>query len=117
MANLAYLSTAAAAATLVTCLLFVWWHLRKRTLWARQATRLRGERDQITEQLKEAKKQIGLLKAALAVQLPRAASTPTKVAAPVWFDIPTGDSMEHRILPADGFAETMPFVPDSSRVH
>jgi len=116
MANLAYMSLSAVAATLVTCLVFVWWHHRKRTRWARQATRLRGERDQITEELKEAQKQIALLEVARAVQLSSAAPTPTKVAVPVWFDIPTGDSMEPRLLPADEFAETMPVMPGSSRV-
>ena len=117
MVNLAYAGTSAIAAALVTGLAFLWWHQRRQTLWARQASRLRGERDQINEHLKEAKKQIGLLKTELAVHLPKAMPALTKAAAPVWFDIPAGDSMEHRVLPADGFAETMPFMPDSTRVH
>ena len=117
MIYVAYLGASAVAGALLTSLGFAWWHQRQRTLWAKQAARLRSERDQLTEQLKEAKKQIGLLKTALAVHPPRAAAAPPKTAAPVWFDIPTGDSMERRVLPADGFAETMPFVPDSPRVH
>jgi len=117
MVNLAYAGTSATAAALLTGLAFLWWHQRKKALWARQASRLRGERDKNSEQLKEANKQIGLLKTELAAQLPTASQGPTKAAAPVWFDIPAGDSREHQVLPADGFAETMPFMPDSPRVH
>ena len=117
MVNLAYAGTSAVAAALLTCFVFIWWHQRKQTLWARQANRLRGERDQLTEQLNEAQNQIGLLKTALTARLPKATLVAAKAAAPVWFDIPTGDSVEHRVLPADGFAETMPFMPDSPQVH
>jgi hypothetical protein len=32
---------------------------------------------------------------------------------PVWFGIRTVDSAEHRVLPADGLTETVPFCPTS----